>query len=250
MKRKNIFLILFMTFSLIFILEFTSFLFLKFFTNNGVLREESPRFLFDPIIGRKMKPNFFSVTDKEFRTNNQGRAITPIKHSEPQLTIVITGASAIFQSDSRNNNMSIPSLLEKKINNIYGIKAEVINLALPGLTSYQELMILHDYFLSEKADLVISISGFSDLTARFEVSKITDPLIYNGEANKRYDLIFDTRYFNKIDIIENLEKGRFVFHNFDHFLRTKSYFIEFIDRVIQRLKSIEIKKKKSNGLIP
>ena len=81
--------------------------------------------------------------------------------------------------------MSIPSILEEKINNVYGIKAEVVNLALPGFTSYQELMELHDYFLSEKANIVISISGYSDITARFEVSKITDPEIYKGNPNKK-----------------------------------------------------------------
>lgn len=237
-KRFSIFLI---TFFLILFFEFSSYLFLKFFTNNGTFRQEVPRFLFDPIIGRKMQPNYFD-SNKKPRTNTYGRAITPIQHNVPQLTVIITGASAVFQSSSRNNSMSIPSIIEEKINNVYGIKAEVINLALPGFTSYQELMELHDYFLSEKANIVISISGYSDITARFEVSKITDPEIYKGNPNKRYDLIFDTRYFNKLGIIEDLEKGKFIFHNFDYFLRKNSYFIELIDRIIQKLNSIQIHK--------
>ena len=102
MIKKKSFSIFLITLFLIIIFEFSSYLFLKFFTNNGTFRQEVPRFLFDPIIGRKMQPNYFDSNNKP-RTNAKGRAITPIQNNVPQLTIIITGASAVFQSSSRNN---------------------------------------------------------------------------------------------------------------------------------------------------
>lgn len=228
------------------VVELCSFIILKFYTNNGTFRIYSPRFTFDPIIGRRMQPNYVSSGESHLTTNNLGRSITPINHLIPDLTIVITGGSSIFQSSSRNNKMSVPSIIERMINDKYKIKAEVINLAIPGYTSFQELMSLHDYFLSEKADIVINISGFNDVTNRFDVVKITDPQIFNGPTDKRYELILDKRYFDKIKVIENLEKGKFIFYNFSYFLRSKSYFFELVDRVLQKLASRKVENTKKS----
>ena len=218
-------------------LESLSFVILKYFTNNGLFREYKPRFEFDPIFGRQMQKNFISNGKKI--TDEFGRAITPAHYKNPDLKVVITGGSSVFQSSSRNNEKSIPSLLEKKIYQIYNLKAEVINLALPGYTSYQELMRLHDFFLTNKADLVISVSGYNDVTSRFEIAKITDSQIFKGKNEKRYDLIFDTRYFNKLKVIKELEEEKFVFYNFGYLLRSHSFFFELIDRIIRKLNSIK-----------
>ncbi len=217
-------------------LESMSFVILKYFTNNGIFREYKPRFEFDPIFGRQMQKNY--ISNGKNITDEFGRAITPTYFKNPDIKVVITGGSSVFQSSSRNNEKSIPSLLEKKIYQFYNLKAEVINLALPGYTSYQELMRLHDFFLTNKADIVISVSGYNDVTSRFEVAKITDAQIFKGKNEKRYDLIFDTRYFNKLKVIKELEEEKFVFYNFGYLLRSHSFFFELIDRIFRKLNSI------------
>ena len=45
-------------------------------------------------------------------------------------------------------------------------------------------MRLHD-FLTNKADIVISVSGYNDVTSRFEVAKITDAQIFKGKNEKK-----------------------------------------------------------------
>ena len=93
-------------------LESMSFVILKYFTNNGIFREYKPRFEFDPIFGRQMQKNY--VSNGKNITDEFGRAITPTYFKNPDIKVVITGGSSVFQSSSRNNEKSIPSLLKKK----------------------------------------------------------------------------------------------------------------------------------------
>ena len=162
----------------LFVLEFSSFIILKFFTDSGTYRTIVSPQTFDYQTGFMNQPNYIVKSKGSvIEINEFGRPETPIKYEKPELNIAITGGSVIFGIGSSNNENSIPSLIEKKIYDNYAIKAEVTNLGVRAYNYYQEMMILYYYLVDNKPDIIISLSGFNEVN-QFTKHYIFDPLLF------------------------------------------------------------------------
>ena len=74
------------------------------------------------------------------KTNAEGRSVTPLAYDNPDIIIAITGGGPVFGAVSSSNEKTVPSQLERIINEETRIKAEVINLGVPGYQSFQEML--------------------------------------------------------------------------------------------------------------
>jgi hypothetical protein len=111
---------------------------------------------FHPYLGYVHAPNItFEISKGLSRkmsvaTDENGYSITPsYSHVDPDITIIVTGGSTIFGVGSSDNSTTVPSILERLINQRLNKRAEVVNLALRGGQSFQE-MLLVDPFLAEQ----------------------------------------------------------------------------------------------------
>ena len=96
------------------------------------------------------------------KTDANGRAITPhYAHASPDITVAVLGGSTMFGIGASDNEHSVPSSLEKIINERAGINAEVINLSV-GFQSFQEALNLQRFLIEGDAKIVLSVSGRND----------------------------------------------------------------------------------------
>ncbi|MFT5511501.1 MAG: hypothetical protein ACI89J_004603, partial [Hyphomicrobiaceae bacterium] len=149
--------------------EVASYLLITNFAQTGTFDKRHLEHRFNLITGWEPTPNSVSDTTKSasphptsINVDGTGNSITPLSWEKPQLKIVVTGGSTMFGVGSSNNAMTVPSLLERKIYEQLGIKAEVTNIAVRGYQSFQEAMRLREYFLENRADLVLAVSGRND----------------------------------------------------------------------------------------
>lgn len=247
---KNYFYLI-LSFIFVFILiETSSFLIIKYFSNTKHYDEKQTNYIFDPQFGALVEKNILVSSrcgEGYIQTNEYGRPETPLKYENIDLKIVITGGSSIFGMGASSNKGTIASNLERTLYEEFNIKSEVVNLGVPGFTSYQEMLSIYYYFMDEKADIVISFSGYNDIAG-----KLQDYLIYEYNKNQKYPKIryliqdYFNSYGDKIKIIKDAEKGNFLVLNLKSFLILNFNTAKFLDLFYNKfiVDSIKNEKKK------
>ena len=248
---KNYFKKITLIFLTLFVLEFSSFIILKYFTNSGTYRTIVSPKIFDYQTGFMNQPNYIVKSKGSIiEINEFGHPKTPIKHEKPELNIAITGGSVIFGIGSSNNENSIPSLIEKKIYDKYGIKAEVTNLGVRSYNYYQEMMLLYHYLVDNKPDIIISLSGFNDVNI-FTKNYIFDPLLFKKKKPNKTDFITHAFYLDKKNLINRAINGEVLLINLNNLVRKHFYTFELLFRAHEKyyLSPKIHKMKKQNAKI-
>ena len=155
------------------LMELLSFTYIKLKSGKGTYREriepvDSP---YHPYLGYVHAPNFtFNITKRgisrkmSIKTDNNGYSITPFfSYKDPDIIIIVTGGSTIFGVGSSDNSTTVPSIIERIINQRLNLRAEVVNMAMRGAKSFQEMLLVHRYLAENRADLVLAISGRNDV---------------------------------------------------------------------------------------
>jgi lysophospholipase L1-like esterase len=211
-------------------MELFSFSYIKLKSGKGTYRErlkpvDSP---YHPYLGYVHAPNFtFNITKREISrkmgitTDENGYSITPaFSYENPDITIIITGGSTIFGVGSSDNSTTVPSILERIINQQLNLRAEVVNMALRGANSFQEMLLVDRYFAEARADLVLAISGVND---------VIDPLLTTVEDRFLGRHIWN----NAVSLVQRAEEGGLMVINLVHKLRSWSYTFDFLYRQLK-----------------
>jgi len=133
---------------------------------------------FHPYLGHIHPPNARIRTNKPgtepvfIETDAEGNSKTPQAVQDPQIRLAVTGGSTMFGTGSSSSDTTVPSLIEKMINNKLGVRAKVVNLGKRGYASFQEAVLLDRYLASHQVDLVLAISGFNDAHHAFNFPDI------------------------------------------------------------------------------
>ncbi len=123
------------------------------------------------------------------QTDTDGYSLTPhYAFSEPELRIVITGASAVFGVGTTDNSATVASILEKLIVEETGISAEVHNLAVRGYQSFQEMLGLLRFSAAYDFDLAIAISGHND-TANAAMEQARQSALLPGNPHRASEFV-------------------------------------------------------------
>ena len=129
------------------------------------------------------------------RTDSSGRSITP--HSDvpdPDLRVVMVGGSAVFGVGQTGNAHTVPAQVELELERRTGLRVEVINLAVGGYTSFQEMLNVERYLADHEADVVVSLSGYNDAFAAAI------------ERSPEYGLLLH-RLDPKTELVRSIERG-------------------------------------------
>lgn len=132
--------------------------------------------------------------------------------------VLLLGGSVAFGRTATSEEMTIASLLEKKLNQISldGIQQwEVINLAVPDFISIQELYLLVKTGFQFEPDIVISLSGVNDTHHYLLTGVVNEPSSMNNVKNA-YDAFFGKplqrlliilgSYFVSMDILNHITR--------------------------------------------
>ena len=228
-KIKRLLFWCFMVIIPLVIMELFSFTYIQLTSKKGTYRDrmnhvDNP---YHPYLGYVHAPNStYEITKAiskptSLKTNENGYSITPsFSYENPDMTIVVTGGSTIFGVGSSDNSSTVPSILERLINQRLSIRIEVINLALRGAQSFQEMLLVDRFFAEKKADLVLAISGRNDANQAF-----AEPTVEGTFLKKQ---IWD----NAVSLVHRAERGEFMLINIEHRLRLWSYTFDLLYRKI------------------
>lgn len=212
------------------IMELLSFTYLKLKTNKGPYRDSVGQVAnpYHPYLGYVHAPNKTFDTSKariarvsRITTDENGYSVTPaFSYPNPDITIVVTGGSTIFGVGSTDNTSTVSSILERLINQRLNLRAEVLNLAMRGFQSFQEMVLLDRFFAENRADFVLAISGRNDANQAFE-----DPIVEGAFLKKRI-------WNNAVSLVHRAERGEFMAINIVSKLRSWSYTYDLLYRQI------------------
>ena len=213
------------------LMELFSFSYIKLKSGKGTYRQrlkpvDSP---YHPYLGYVHRPNFtFNITKRDIsrkmgiKTDANGYSITPaFSYKDPDMTIIVTGGSTIFGVGSSDNSTTVPSILERIINQRLNLKAEVVNMALRGANSFQEMLLVDRYFAENRADLVLAISGVNDASQ--------DPSLITVEDRFLGRQIWN----NAVSLVHRAEEGDLMVINLVHKLRSWSYTFDLLYRQLK-----------------
>ena len=212
------------------VMELLSYTYIKLTSEKGTYRERVKQVAnpYHPYLGYVHAPNATYNISKEnlgkgtLLTDENGYSITPsFSYSNPDMTIAVTGGSTIFGVGSSDNSTTVPSILERIINERLKVRAEVVNLALRGSQSFQEMLLVDRFLAENKADLVLAITGRNDAS-----QAIAEPVV-EGAFLRRH--IWD----NAVSIVHRAEKGDLLIIGLVNKLRYWSYTFDFLYRQIK-----------------
>ena len=222
------------------LMELLSFTIIKLAKRKGPYRDRvgQVRHPFHPYLGYVQAPNFsYTITkgsseEMTIVTDENGYSITPsFAHASPDITIIVTGGSTIFGVGSSDNSTTVPSILERLINERLNIRAEVVNLALRGGQSFQEMLLVDRFFAENQANLVLAVSGRNDASQAF-----FEPTVEGAFLKKH---VWD----NAVVLVHRAERGEFMLINLGSKLRSWSYTYDLLYRQLDKFK----KKGKSQS---
>jgi lysophospholipase L1-like esterase len=211
------------------LMEIFSFTYIKLKSDKGTYRERIKPVInpYHPYLGYVHAPeSTYEITKglskkMVLKTDENGNSITPaFSYKDPDMTVIVTGGSTMFGVGSSDNATTVPSILERLINERFKIRAEVINLALRGGHSFQEMLIVDRFFAENQADLVLAISGRNDAALAF-----TEPVVESAFLRKH---VWD----NAVSLVQRAERGELMLINLVHNLRMRSYTFDFLYRQI------------------
>jgi hypothetical protein len=199
---------------------------------NKVRHVENP---YHPYLGYVHAPNITIDISKGISrkmtlvTDDNGFSITPaFSFENPDVTVVTTGGSTIFGVGSSDNSFTVPSILERLINERLNIRAEVVNLALRGAQSFQEMLLVNRFFAENRADLVLAITGRNDAAAH-----LRDPTVEGSFLKKNV-------WNNAVALVHRAERSEFVVIGLQSKLRTWSYTYDLLYRLIGPSKNAKL----------
>jgi len=208
-------------------MELISFTVLKLTKRKGTYRDRVVQVKnpFHPYLGHVHAPNITFEISKglsrkmRIATDENGYSITPsFSYVNPDITIVVTGGSTMFGVGSSDNSTTVPSILERLINQRLNIRAEVVNLALRGGQSFQEMLLVDRFLAENHADLVLPISGRNDVAYA-----IADPTVEGAFLNKHV-------WENAVPLVHKAERGKFMIINLISKLLSLSYTYDLLSR--------------------
>jgi lysophospholipase L1-like esterase len=212
------------------IMELFSFAYIKLTSEKGTYRErvkhvDNP---YHPYLGYVHAPNSTYNISKAISgegalvTDENGYSVTPFfSYSNSEITIAVTGGSTIFGVGSSDNSTTVPSILEQIINERLKVRTEVVNLALRGSQSFQEMLLVDRFLAEKKADFVLAITGRNDAS-----QAIAEPVV-EGAFLRRH--IWD----NAVALVNRAEKGDLMVIGFANKLRYWSFTFDFLYRQIK-----------------
>ena len=233
-------------------LETVSYILISNFAETGNFSNRQINNIFHPYRGWEVPKNakiktskpFFEYPDDTYvQTDKHGHVITPLQTKNPEIRIAVLGGSSVFGVGSTSNAKNIPSQLEYKLNNQFEIKAEVTNLAVRGYNSFQELVTLHEFLLSNEIDIVIAVSGYNDAKFGLENDDI------------RYSLIQREVFDIAVPLVRKAQRQEPIVRNLEGYLRDFSYLMDVGFRVFYRFigqpnSQVEHQTKNDIGNIP
>lgn len=173
---------------------------------------------FHPYLGYVHAPNINMKMTKgtsrkmKLTTDENGFSITPtLAFANPDFTIITTGGSTIFGVGSSDNSTTVPSILEQLIYQRLILRAEVVNLALRGAQSFQEMLLLDRFFAEYRVDLVLAISGRNDADAA-----LRDPTVEGA-------FLKPPVWNNAVPLVYKAERGEFMVIGLQGKLRSLAY---------------------------
>lgn len=214
-------------------MELFSFAIIKLTTKKGPYRDqvEQVRNPYHPYLGYVHAPNFtFDISKGPIKgmrlvTDENGYSITPpYAHEQPDITIVVTGGSTIFGVGSTNNFTTVPSILERLINERLNIRAEVVNIALRGGKTFQEMLLVDRFLAENHADLVLAVSGVNEAGGA-----IDDPTVEGSFLGKHV-------WNNAVSTVHRAERGDFMVLNLTSNLRSWSHTYDLLYRLFDKVK--------------
>lgn len=159
--------------------------------------------------------------EKKLVTDDNGFSVTPsFSFANPDLTIAVTGGSTIFGVGSTDNSTTVPSILERLINQRINIRAEVVNLALRGGQSFQEMLLVDRFFAENRADIVLAITGRNDAAAY-----LRDPTVEGA-------FLKEDVWNNAVSLVHRAERSEFVVIGLQSKLRSLSYTYDLLYRFL------------------
>ena len=216
--------------ALILVLELLSFTYIKLKSDRGPYRDLVGQVLspFHPYLGYVHAPNVsFDIRKRLSRemsiaTDENGYSVTPLFSGEnPELKIILTGGSTMFGVGSSDNASTVPSILERLLNEQLNIRIEVVNLALRGAQSFQEMLMVDRYFAEYQGGLVLAVSGRNDAAHVF-----SDPTVEGAFLDKHV-------WENAVSLVHRAERGDFMVINLESKLRSLSHTCDFIFRQLK-----------------
>ena len=217
-------------------MELFSFTIIKLTKRKGPYRDRvgQVRNPYHPYLGYVHAPNFNLEISKgpvkgmRLVTDENGYSVTPsYAHAHPDITIVVTGGSTIFGIGSSDNSSTVPSILERLINERLNIRAEVVNLALRGGKSFQEMLLIDRFFAENHADLVLAVSGVNEASGA-----INDPTVEGAFLGKHV-------WNNAVSTVHRAERGEFMLINLTSKLRSWSHTYDLLYRQFDKFKKKE-----------
>jgi len=211
------------------VMELLSFTYIKLTSQKGTYQERSKQVAnpYHPYLGYVHAPNNVYRINKgpsekmRLLTDENGYSITPyFSELNPDMTIIVTGGSTIFGVGSSDNSTTVPSILERIINERLKMRAEVLNLSLRGAQSFQEMLLIDRFLAESRANLVLAISGRNDAS-----HAILEPTV-EGAFVKEH--VWD----NAVSLVHKAERGDFMVINLPHKLRYWSYTFDLLYRKI------------------
>lgn len=119
---------------------------------------------YHPIQKRQLPANIVYHPSRRIETDAFGYLKVAERISDPAATVAVVGSSLIAGTIGVAIEDMAPSILQELLNNGGGPRVDVVNLAMPGSTSFEELMILYQYFTlnQRRADIVIAANSITD----------------------------------------------------------------------------------------
>jgi len=217
-------------------MEIFSFAIIKLTKRKGPYREEvgQVRNPYHPYLGYVHAPNFTLEISKgpvegmRLLTDENGYSVTPsYAYEHPEVRVIVTGGSTIFGIGSTDSSTTVPSVLERLINERLNIRAEVVNLALRGGQSFQEMLLVDRFLAENHADLVLAISGVNEASGA-----INDPTVEGAFLSRHV-------WNNAVSLVHRAERGEFMLINLGNKLRSWSHTYDLLYRQFGKLKKKE-----------
>ena len=200
-------------------MELVSFTIIRLTMKRGPCLDRADRVLnpYHPYLGYVHAPDTTFKISKglsrkmSISTDENGYSITPsFSYKHPDLLIIVTGGSTIFGVGSSDNSTTVPSILERLINQRLDVRAEIVNLALRGGQSFQEMLLVDRFLAENQADLVLAISGRNDAS-----NAIEDPKVEGAFLKKHV-------WENAVPLVHRAEREEFMIINLNSKLRSLS----------------------------
>ena len=220
-KTKSTIYLLLITIGFFLFLEGVSYFLIAKYAETGTFSDRQVNSIFHPFRGWvtpknakiKVSKPFFGFREEKFvETDNNGRVITPLDLARPRLKIAILGGSSVFGVGATSNAANVASQLEYILYHEQGIRSEVTNLAVRGYNSFQELVTLREFFLTNNVDLVIALTGFNDAKIAFDNDDI------------KYSLLPRQVFSVSVPLVRKAQRQQPILLNPEGFLRQSSFF--------------------------